>query len=73
MIVTRQGGTGKSVLIDAITETFSHKGRQATLAKCTPSGIAAIHIGGCTIHHWTGLGVQRPKNIGNCSKTIATH
>ena len=71
MIVTGQGGTGKSVLIDAISETFAYHGQERHLAKCAPSGIAAIHISGSTIHHWAGLGIQRPKNVASCSKAIA--
>ena len=71
IIVTGQGGTGKSVLIKAITETFAYHRQESRLAKCAPSGIAAIHIGGSTIHHWAGLGIQRLKNLASSSKTIA--
>ena len=70
MVVTGEGGTGKSVLIDAITETFSYHSQESSLAKCAPCGIAAINVGGSTIHYWGGLGIQRPKNIANSTKTI---
>ena len=70
MVVTGEGGTGKSVLIDAITETFTYHGQESALAKCAPCAIAATHVGGCTIHMWAGLGINRPKSICNCSKRI---
>jgi len=70
MVVTGEGGTGKSVLIDAITETFSYHSQESSLAKCAPCRIAAINVGGSTIHYWGGLGIQRSKNIANSTKTI---
>jgi predicted GTPase len=59
MLVIGEGGTGKSLLINAIMETFAHYEREATLAKCAPSGIAATQAGGSTIHFWAGLGIDR--------------
>ena len=70
MVVTGEGGTGKSVLIDAITETFAYHGQESALAKCAPCAIAATHVGGCTIHMWAGLGITWPNSICNCSKRI---
>jgi hypothetical protein len=59
MIVNGAGGTGKSTLIKAITETFAHHGEIDALAKCATSGVAATQIAGSTLHSWAGLGVQR--------------
>jgi ATP-dependent exoDNAse (exonuclease V) alpha subunit len=59
MIINGAGGTGKSTLINAITETFAYHGKPDSLAKCATSGVAATHIGGSTIHSWAGLGIQR--------------
>ena len=70
MVVVGQGGVGKSVLINAITETFAHHGQEPALAKCAPCGIAATQVGGCTIHYWAGLGIERPKSIASASKRI---
>ena len=61
MLVIGQGGTGNSVLINAITETFAFHGRQQALAKCATSGIAATPIGGTMVHFWAGLGITRAK------------
>jgi len=70
MVVTGEGGTGKSVPIDAITETFAYHGQESALAKCAPCAIAATHVGGCTIHMWARLGINQPKSICNCLKRI---
>lgn len=45
--VTGEGGTGKSFLIDRFTKTV--RGVKKIL-KCAPTGIAAEHIGGVTLH-----------------------
>ena len=70
MLVIGAAGTGKSVLIDAITETFAHHQLESALAKCAPSAMAAINIGGCTIHFWVGIGIHRPKSISTRNKRI---
>jgi ATP-dependent exoDNAse (exonuclease V) alpha subunit len=70
MLVIGPGGTGKSVLIDAITETFAFHNQQAELAKCATSGIVATDIGGTTVHFWGGLGITRLKNVNSNSKHI---
>ena len=61
MLVIGQGGCGKSVLIDGVTETFEFHGKRKSLAKCATSGVAAIQIKGQTIHSWAGIGVRKPK------------
>ena len=50
MIILGPGGTGKSMLISAITETFEHYGKEDILTKCATTGIAASDIGGKTVH-----------------------
>jgi hypothetical protein len=59
MIVNGAGGTGKSTLIRALTETFAYHGKADALSKCATSGVAATQIAGSTVHSWAGLGVQR--------------
>jgi len=58
MLVIGEGGTGKSVLIDAITKTFEFHGKRQDLAECGTSGIATSSIKGQTVHSWTGLSVR---------------
>lgn len=61
MLVLGQGGTGKSTLIKAITETFRFYGKEDILAKCATTGIAATDIGAATLHSWAGLNHNIPK------------
>jgi len=59
MLILGQGGTGKSMLIGAITETFKFYGKEDILAKCATTGIAATDIGGQTLHSWAGLQIRK--------------
>lgn len=61
MLVLGAGGTGKSTLIGAITETFRYYGQEHILAKCATTGIAAADIGAQTLHSWAVLPIARPK------------
>lgn len=61
MLILGEGGTGKSLDIDAITETFAHHKQLDLLAKCGTSGIASSNIKGQTIHSWAGIGVRTSK------------
>jgi hypothetical protein len=55
MVVHGQGGTGKSMLIRAVTETLTEIGIVDQLGKAATSGVAASPIGGNTVHHHWGL------------------
>jgi hypothetical protein len=55
MIVHGQGGTGKSMLIRAVTETLTEMGLADQLGKAATSGVAASPIGGNTVHNHWGL------------------
>ena len=61
MLILGSGGTGKSKLIGAITETFKYYGKEDILAKCATTGIAATDIGGRTLHSWACLTHNIPK------------
>ena len=62
MLILGQGGTRKSMLIRAITETFQHYDKLDILAKCATTGIAATDIGAYTLHSWAGLMHNLPKD-----------
>ena len=62
MLILGQGGTGKSTLIRAISETFKHYNKLDILAKCATTGIAATDIGAYTLHSWAGLTHNLPKD-----------
>jgi hypothetical protein len=55
MVVHSQGGTGKTRLLEAITELFTEVGCADRLAKTALSGVAACQIGGKTLHSWGTL------------------
>ncbi|KAJ8507569.1 hypothetical protein ONZ45_g10073 [Pleurotus djamor] len=55
MQVNGCGGTGKTRLIDAITQLFALLGKSEQLSKTATAGVPASRIGGCTIHWWAGI------------------
>lgn len=73
MIVNGPGGTGKSALIEAITDLMASSGVPHWLAKTATSGVAATRIGGTTAHSWAGLGIATKAGMAlNASdKTLA--
>ncbi|SJL03172.1 uncharacterized protein ARMOST_06518 [Armillaria ostoyae] len=62
MQVQGQGGTGKTVLINAITETFEYYRVEQKLAKTATSGVAASLIAGQTLHSWGGIPIHPGKD-----------
>jgi hypothetical protein len=61
MLVLGHGGTGKSMLIGAITETFKTLEAENKLAKCATSGVASVIIGGQTFHSWAAIPIHNPR------------
>jgi ATP-dependent exoDNAse (exonuclease V) alpha subunit len=56
VFLTGQAGTGKTYVLNAYIDYLKrHKIKTAVTAS---TGIAATHIGGLTIHSWSGLGVK---------------
>ena len=59
LFITGPAGVGKSFLIKELTRMFKAQHKEVALA--APTGIAAINIGGITIHSWAGVGLaQKP-------------
>lgn len=58
MFVTGAGGTGKTVLIKKIMETFMDAGAEHLLATTATTGIAATPINGQTLHSWAGIPIN---------------
>lgn len=54
---TGSAGTGKSVLLREIISWCRSSGRNYAVTAST--GIAAINIGGCTLHSWAGIGLGK--------------
>ena len=60
MIVHGQGGTGKSALLNAISQTFADLRSSPLLAKTAMSRVAASIIRGQTLHSWASLPIAVP-------------
>ena len=56
-----EGGTGKSMLIDAVRAWFKFCGREQELIVTATTGAAASKINGCTAHSATGIPFVRKK------------
>ncbi len=52
-VILGDAGTGKSVLVDAVTNALTEAGEQVVV--CAPTGRAADAVGGTTIHQLFGL------------------
>lgn len=57
LLFTGGAGTGKSVLARAIVKALRTKHGAARVGVTATTGIAAVHIGGQTLHSWTGVGL----------------
>lgn len=55
MFITGSAGSGKSFLLRKITELLAKKNKNYVLTAST--GIAALHIHGCTLHSFAGIGL----------------
>ncbi len=62
MMILGAGGTGKTVVINAIRETFKHHDCISSLGLTVTSGIAATLFGGSTIHSWAGISMNSSAN-----------
>ncbi len=58
MVLTGEGGTGKSQVIDSVMSYFEKMNAGEKLVKGTYTGIVASLIGGMTLHILFGLTVQ---------------
>lgn len=63
LLVLGEGGTGKSKVINTISTIFETLGVASTLGKAAPTGVAASHIGGSTIHSLGGIPVGNTTTV----------
>lgn len=61
IFITGNAGTGKSFLLEAISEWSKISGKNTIIT--APTGIAALNIGGCTIHR--ALGIKPEETLKN--------
>ena len=56
VFITGQAGTGKSHLLRYVVETLQGKSH-LTVGVCAPTGVAAVIVGGSTLHSFFGIGL----------------
>jgi ATP-dependent exoDNAse (exonuclease V) alpha subunit len=56
VFLTGSAGTGKTYVLNLYTKSLKQRGVSVAITAST--GIAATHIGGQTIHSWSGLGIK---------------
>jgi ATP-dependent DNA helicase PIF1 len=61
VFLTGEPGAGKSYTIKTYIDYLINKGVTPSVTAST--GIASTHIGGMTIHSWTGLGIKKDLSI----------
>jgi ribonuclease D len=63
VFITGSAGTGKSYLLRYIIQELRKKYGFAEVAVTAPTGIAAVNIGGSTVHSFAGLGIGIVKSL----------
>jgi len=68
LIVSGQGGTGKSKVIDVLNQTVMHHLNDTTLPVviAAPTGLTSFNVGGMTIHRMLCLPVEHRKPADYC-------
>ena len=57
VFITGEPGSGKTYLVNQYIKYLRERGVEPAITAST--GIAATHIGGMTIHSWSGIGIRR--------------
>jgi len=73
LFIAGGAGTGKSTTIEAIAKAFEwmnvkRGGKWKTLELVAPTGVAAVNIGGRTIHNLAGIGTSEDTIESMCDK-----
>lgn len=56
VLLTGPAGTGKTYVLNQFIRLSKHEGKHVSVTATT--GLAATHLGGTTIHSWSGIGVH---------------
>ncbi|KKT14319.1 MAG: ATPase, partial [Parcubacteria group bacterium GW2011_GWF2_44_8b] len=57
MFLSGEPGSGKTYIVNQYVSYL--RSRKVEVAITASTGIAATHIGGMTIHSWSGIGIKR--------------
>ncbi len=55
-LLTGPAGSGKTYVLNQFIRLAKHEGKRVSVTATT--GLAATHLGGTTIHAWSGIGIQ---------------
>lgn len=69
-LLTGPAGTGKTYVLNKFIQIAKAEGKKVSVTATT--GLAATHLGGATIHAWSGIGISdelRPGFVDHVSKT----
>lgn len=66
VFLTGEPGSGKTHTINEYVAYLRGRGIEPTITAST--GIAATHIGGMTIHSWTGIGIRNELTVSDLNK-----
>jgi flavin-binding protein dodecin len=69
MYIGGPGGTGKSRIIQALTDFFKRKNQSRRLRLTAFTGVAAKNIGGTTLHTALCMSLSKKKSDGNKTRT----
>ncbi len=72
VFLTGEPGSGKTHTVNRYVAYLKERGVKVAITAST--GIAATHIGGVTIHSWSGIGIRKelsPSDISNINKYAA--
>lgn len=56
VLLTGPAGAGKTYVLNQFVKLAKHEGKHVSITATT--GLAATHLGGTTIHSWSGIGVS---------------
>jgi len=62
VLLTGPAGSGKTYLLNQFIKLVKHGGRKVSVTATT--GLAATHLGGTTIHSWSGIGIADSLTAG---------
>lgn len=70
VFLTGEPGSGKTYVINTYVEYLRNNGIEPSITAST--GIAATHIGGMTIHSWSGIGIKKTLHKYDLDKIATT-